>query len=122
MSTTGQGSGGGSIQGSLLRLGERREVAIYLRGGAAWVADFDNGRATLHTASEWHGTGEGRRLVYAQRRNKVEPVSPLPGEIVRRIESLHRRVDAPVFIPAMRRALVAMLAVFRHPKASVLPN
>jgi len=29
-----------SVQGQLLRLSERREVAIYLRKDALWIADF----------------------------------------------------------------------------------
>jgi len=31
------------IQGQLLRQSERREVAIYLRDGQLWIADFIDG-------------------------------------------------------------------------------
>jgi hypothetical protein len=31
------------IQGQLLRLSERREVAIYLRNDTLWIADFIDG-------------------------------------------------------------------------------
>ena len=121
MNTTRESTSASPIQGSLLRLSEHREVAIYLREGAGWVADFHNGRATLHSVSEWYSNGSGRTLVHAQRRNAVEPVSPLPDEVVRRIESLHRRMEEPTVGPAVRRALVALLAVFRHPRSSVQP-
>ena len=110
MNTTQQCASASPIQGSLLRLSERREVAIYLREGAGWVADFNNGRATLHSMSEWYSLGNGRALVYAQRRNAVEPISPLPDEVVRRIESLHRRMEEPVVGPFVRKILAALAA------------
>ena len=110
-----------SIQGNLLRLSERREIAIYLRDGAAWVADFNNGLGTLYIASAWYSMGGGRVLAHAQRRGEVETVSPLPEEVARRIESLHRRMEAPTVGPAVRRVLIAMLTVFRHPRSSVQP-
>lgn len=121
MNTTQECASASPIQGSLLRLSERREVAIYLRGGAGWVADFNNSRATLHSVSEWCSLGSGRALVHTQRRSAVEPISPLPDEVVRRIESLHRRMEEPTVGPAVRSALAAMLAVFRHPRSSVQP-
>jgi hypothetical protein len=36
-----------SIQGQLLRLNERREVAIYLRQDSIWIADFIDGCGEL---------------------------------------------------------------------------
>jgi len=110
MNTTRESSGVSPTQGSLLRLSEHREVAIYLREGAGWVADFNNGRATLHSVSEWYTNGSGRMLAYAQRRDAVETISPLPDEIVRRIESLHRRMEEPTVGPAVQRVLAAMVA------------
>ena len=121
MNANQQQNGANALHGNLLRLSERREIAIYLRDGVAWVADFENGRGELFTASAWYGMGGGRRLAHAQRRGEVETVSPLPGEVVQRIESLHRRMEAPTVGPAVRRMLVAMLAVFRHPRSSVQP-
>jgi hypothetical protein len=110
MNTTRERTSASPIQGSLLRLSERREVAIYLREGAGWVADFHNGRATLHSMSEWYSLGGGRALVHAQRRDAVETISPLPDEVGQRIEALHQRMEEPVVEPAVRRALAAMLA------------
>ena len=43
----------GAIQGQLLRLGDRRETAIYLRGGTLWVADFVDGRGEIVDAASW---------------------------------------------------------------------
>ena len=98
------------LHGNLLRLSERREIAIYLRDGAAWVADFNNGRVELFIASAWYSMGGGRRLAHAQRRGEVETISPLPEAVVQRIEALHQRMEEPVVEPAVRRALAAMLA------------
>jgi len=110
------------IQGNLLRLNEHREVAIYLREGAAWVADFNNGGAELHSLSAWYSIGGGRMLAHALRRDAVETISPLPDEVVRRIESLHRCLEEPVVGPAVQQALVAILAIFRHPRPSTQRN
>jgi hypothetical protein len=122
MNTTRESTSANPIQGNLLRLSEIREVAIYLRKGAAWVADFNSGRAELHSASAWYTTGGGRMLVHAQRRDAVETISPLPDEVVRRIESLQHRMEEPTVGPAVQLALAAMLAVFRHPKSSTHLN
>lgn len=121
MNSTRESSSARPIEGNLLRLGERREVAIYLRDGIAWVAEFNNGRASLCTPGEWYSSSGGRALIQAQRRDAVETISPLPAGVVQRIESLHRHMEEPVVGPAVRRALVAMLAVFRHPRSSVQP-
>jgi hypothetical protein len=114
MTTTPQAISTSAVQGSLLRLSERQEVAIYLREGAGWVADFHNGRATLHSVSEWHGSGSGRMLVHAQRRDAVETISPLPDEVVQRIESLHRRMDEPTAGPFVQNLLAALAVSLRR--------
>lgn len=114
MTTTPQAISTSAVQGSLLRLSERREVAIYLREGAGWVADFHDGRATLHSVSEWHGSGSGRMLVHAQRRDAVETISPLPDEVVQRIESLHRRMEEPTAGPFVQNSLAALAVCLRR--------
>jgi len=105
MTTTRQAISISPVQGSLLRLSERQEIAIYLRERAGWVADFHDGRATLHCVSEWLGSGSGRMLVHAQRRDAVQTISPLPDEVVQRIESLHRRTEEPIVAPFVSRIL-----------------
>ena len=36
------------LHGSLLRIGERREIAVYLRDGTAWVADFKGSHGEIN--------------------------------------------------------------------------
>jgi len=119
MTTTRQAISISPVQGSLLRLSERQEVAIYLREGAGWVADFHDGHATLHSVSEWHGSSSGRMLVHAQRRNAFETISPLSDEVVQRIESLHRRMEEPIVAPLVGRILAALGACLCRWSAAV---
>jgi hypothetical protein len=56
------------ILGQLLRLSKRREVAIYLREGSLWIADFIDGHGELVEPKIWFrfngataGTGLPRR-------------------------------------------------------------
>lgn len=121
MKTNREQNGTVPLQGNLLRLSGRREIAIYLRDGAAWVADFENGRGELLIASAWYGTGGGRRLAGAQRRGEVETISPLAVETARRIEALHRHREEPIVGPAVRRALATLVAGFRHRALPVQP-
>ncbi|MGE5102313.1 MAG: hypothetical protein ACM3SX_20200 [Deltaproteobacteria bacterium] len=83
--------GGSRIQGQLLRWSERREVAIYLRDGKLWIADFIDGVGELIEPEAWFrfncGTPWARR---AHRRMLFESATPLYGELVSRIEELHR--------------------------------
>ena len=87
--------------GSLLRLSETREIAIYQRDGVAWVADFRGGRGELFTAGEWFAlNGRGSAL----RRAGPDSMVPLPADVIGRIERLHGAEDrAPL------SALVARL-------------
>ena len=83
---------GGSIQGQLLRLSARREVAIYLHRGMLWIADFIDGQGELIEPELWfrfHCAAPGTR--HARRRMLLESALPLSEEIVARIESLHRQ-------------------------------
>ena len=76
--------------GCLLRLGEEREIAIYLRDGVAWIADFRGGRGELFTAGEWFAlNGRGSVL----RRVGLDSIATLPARLVERIERLHSAED-----------------------------
>lgn len=79
-----------AIQGQLLRLSERREVAIYLRDGRLWIADFIDGSGELIEPASWFrfncGTPSARR---ARRRMLLESAIPLSADIAEKIESLH---------------------------------
>jgi hypothetical protein len=103
----------GTLQGSLLRLKDGRSVAIYLRKGVAWVAEFCGGRGRLLSVPEWH-CFHARSVVHAQRRGEVEILGPIPSEVVARIESLHRRLgeldDHPLKRKAGLFAVIARLA------------
>jgi len=82
--------------GSLLRLGEEREIAIYRRDGVAWIADFRGGRGELFTVGEWFAlNGRGSLL----RRAGLASIAPLPADVIERIERLHGAEDrAPLAV------------------------
>ena len=104
MNTNSERNNTNPLSGNLLRLGEQREIAIYLRGGTAWVAEFKKGHGELYGVSAWFSC-YGRALVHAQRRGEVDIISPIPEDVVARIERLHLRMekqsDAPVIGPAL---------------------
>jgi hypothetical protein len=79
-----------TIQGQLLRRSERHEVAIYLRDGTLWIADFIDGVGELMEPAAWFrfncGTLRARR---AHRRMLLESAIPLSAELAARIERLH---------------------------------
>lgn len=79
------------IQGQLLRLSERREVAIFLRDDALWVADFVDGNGELIDAITWFRF-HCAALSTAQARHRMvlESAIPLSEDLVARIESLRK--------------------------------
>ncbi len=82
---------GRTIQGQLLRLSVRREVAIYLRDGRLWIADFVDGEGELIEPTTWFrfncATPAARQ---GRRRMLLESAVPLSAELLARIERLHR--------------------------------
>ena len=79
------------IQGQLLRLSEHHTVAIYLRHGSTWVADFIDGRGILVDVNTWFRFNCGTLAnSQALRRMALESAIPLSVELVERIEALHR--------------------------------
>jgi hypothetical protein len=80
-----------SVQGQLLRKSERREVAIFLRHGALWVADFVDGEGKLIDATTWFRFNCGAlSSPHAQRRMVLESAIPLSPELIVRIGCLHQ--------------------------------
>jgi hypothetical protein len=71
-----------ALEGSLLRVGETREIAIYRRGGVAWIADFRAGAGELFTPGEWFALNGASALRRASS-------APLPAEAIGKIERLH---------------------------------
>ena len=82
-----------SIQGQLLRLSEHRAVAIYLREGSTWVADFVDGQGVLVDVDTWVRFNCGTPTnSHASRRIARESAIPLSTEFSAQIESLHQPV------------------------------
>lgn len=80
-----------SLQGQVLRRNERREVVIFLRENALWVADFIDGQGELVDAITWFRFNSGAAAsAQARRRMALESALPLSHELVARIEALLR--------------------------------
>ena len=80
-----------SIQGQLLRLSDRREVALYLREGKLWVADFVDGHGELIDPAAWFRFNCASPCArQARRRMLLESAIPLSAELAAKIEQLHR--------------------------------
>ncbi len=85
-----------TIQGQMLRRSARREVAIYLRGGALWVADFIDGDGEIVDAATWIRFNCASASAWQTRRRMVrECAVPVSHELSSRIELLHRSGAAP---------------------------
>ena len=85
-----------SIQGQLLRVSEHRAVAIYLREGTTWVADFVDGQGVLIDVNTWFRFNCGSLAnPYVLRRIALESALPLPEELVVKIEALHLANQPP---------------------------
>ena len=79
-----------AIQGQLLRVSKYRAVAIYLRDGHTCIADFVDGRGVLFDVDTWFRFNCGSLgNPYLSRRIALESASPLPAELVAKIEALH---------------------------------
>ena len=116
-----------SIQGQVLRHSEHREVAIFLRDGVLWIADFIDGKGTLVDAATWFRFNCGSvSSSHARRRMVLESAVPLSPELVARIGRLRDaasdcRRTAPRWLRgaavfrAPRRAFAA-IARFLHPR------
>lgn len=78
------------IQGQMLRLSEHHAVAIYLRDGAVWIADFIDGQGALIDANTWFRFNCGNLAnSHALRRMALESAMPISAELGARIEALH---------------------------------
>jgi hypothetical protein len=109
-----------SIQGQLLRLSEHRAVAIYLREGSTWVADFVDGQGVLIDVETWVRFNCGTPTnPHASRRIARESAIPLSTELSAQIESLHQPV-----VSRRRRTLAqwvdAIFAAFLQGRLAML--
>jgi hypothetical protein len=100
----------GPLFGQLLRHSERREVAIFLRDGVLWVADFIDGRGELVEATTWFRFHCGAYSTRQVRSRMVrESATPLSADLVQRIERLPRPVASRRTGP-MDRVVAAIAA------------
>lgn len=110
MATDLEHNGAAALQGSLLRLSDSREIALYVRGGVSWAAEFKGRHGDIYTAGEWfrlNGPSYARRLMNAT------ATGPLPAETVGRIEALHQRRE-----PDVARRITALIRRLRRALAS----
>ena len=74
-----------------MRFSTHREVAIYLREGSAWVADFIDRKGVVVDVHTWLRFNCGTPSnAYAARRTSLESAIPLSVDLSARIESLHQ--------------------------------
>jgi hypothetical protein len=110
MNTNQEQNGASRLNGNLLRLGDQREIAIYLRDNIAWVAEFNNGRASVSTASHWFSVNQGGRVL---RQMDLASITPLPDDVMERIERLHQRLAQAGRHPATSSETATVVARFR---------
>jgi hypothetical protein len=85
------------VQGQYMRLSARHAIAVYLRDGMHWVAEFNDGHIELTDATTWFGFHAGAlRYSHAHRAAALESATALPKEVLDEIERLHQRLDAQV--------------------------
>ena len=78
------------IQGQMLRLSEHHAVAIYLRDGVVWIADFVDGQGVLVDANTWFRFNCGNLAnSHSLHRMALESAMPISSELGVRIEALH---------------------------------
>jgi hypothetical protein len=110
MNTNQEQNGASRLNGNLLRLGDQREIAIYLRDNMAWVAEFKNGRASVSMASHWFSANQGGRVL---RHMELASIAPLPDDVMERIEQLHQRLAQAGRHPATSSETATVVARFR---------
>ena len=109
MNTNQEQNGASRLNGNLLRLGDQREIAIYLRDNMAWVAEFNNGRASVSTASHWFSANQGGRVL---RHMELASIVPLPDDVMERIERLHQYLAQAGCHPATSSETATVVARF----------
>lgn len=85
------------LQGQVLRRSGRREVAIFLRDNALWVADFVDGQGQIVDAATWFRFNCGDLTNREARRRMVrESAIPPSAELAARIAALlHDGEESP---------------------------
>jgi len=102
----------GRIQGQMLRLSDHHAVAIYLRDGQMWVADFIDGQGALVDATTWFRFNCGTLAnSHALRRMAIESATPIAAVLAERIDALHRAsvTQGPGTLGRLLRSFAATL-------------
>lgn len=110
MNTNQEQNGASRLNGNLLRLSDQREIAIYLRDNMAWVAEFNNGRANVSTASHWFSANRGGRVL---RQMDLTSIVPLPDDVMEQIERLHQWLAQAGRHPATSSETATVVVRFR---------
>ena len=85
------------IQGQMLRLSGHHAVAIYLRDGVVWIADFVDGQGMLFDANTWFRFNCGNLAnSHSRRRMALESAMPISSELGMRIEAFMQRPSIDV--------------------------
>jgi hypothetical protein len=86
--------GAPTIDGHVIHLGAGHSIAIYVRDGVFWVADFRDGRGELMYGGSWFRFHAGGLRYCHNRRTALQASTPLTADMVAKIERLHRESDA----------------------------
>lgn len=117
------------LSGHMIDLGAEHSIAIYVRNGVCWVAEFRYGRGEFTCASEWFRFHAGAlRYCHNRRAAALKSAMPLTLEMLHRIERLHRQSEAREermravrrsFAAAMQRFLIGVLSRLRGGAAKI---
>ncbi len=100
-----------TISGTMMQLGARDTIAIYLWDDLSWVAHFRDGCGELSDAATWfRANAELLRSRRVGRKAAIETVTMLTPEMIAKIGHLHRRTEARR--PRRAAASMAALATF----------
>jgi len=101
------------VQGQLLQLGKQHEIAIYLRNGERWVAEFRDGHAELIDASTWFRFLTGPlRSSHRHRAAALESATELTPAVLEKIERLHGNVEGRLLLG--NRDAAGVFDVMKH--------
>ena len=101
------------LHGVAYQLNDGSEIAIYLRRGVPWVAQFRAGTGELHTAGEWFRLHRPPRAPRRVHEAAAGSASSLPDALAARIDALHRKMETsvtPQWIAALLRRAGGLLA------------
>ena len=105
------------MNGNLLRLGEARAIAIYRRGGLAWIAEFSGGRGELHSPGAWFALNAPCSAVRA----RLDGLEPLPADVIGKLEALHAAAERSPLADAVAWLGGALATLAKQTKQKCTP-